>query len=143
MSKRARTWISLALILALACATGLVGFLRWRRSEIFVATDDAYVKGHVVAIASRVAGSILTLDLQENQEVHAGQVIAAHQIEHTQYYPRPGWVEHDGREIWATQAGVAAEALARDPLSVLLDYEAPLDREVAAGLRRCGKPQYQ
>ena len=76
MSKRARTWISLALILALACATGLVGFLRWRRSEIFVATDDAYVKGHVVAIASRVAGSILTLDLQENQEVHAGQVIA-------------------------------------------------------------------
>jgi glycerol kinase len=31
---------------------------------------------------------------------HGGQVIAAHQIEHTQFYPRPGWVEHDPAEIW-------------------------------------------
>jgi glycerol kinase len=32
-------------------------------------------------------------------------------------FPRPGWVEHDGREIWATQVGVAAEALAMASLS--------------------------
>jgi membrane fusion protein (multidrug efflux system) len=76
MSKRARTWISLALILTLAGAGGLIGYLRWRHSEIFVATDDAYVKGHVVAVSARVGGSILALDLQENQEVRAGQVIA-------------------------------------------------------------------
>ena len=31
---------------------------------------------------------------------HAGQVIAVDQKEHRQIYPRPGWVEHDAREIW-------------------------------------------
>lgn len=30
----------------------------------------------------------------------AGQVIAQHQIELRQYYPKPGWVEHDPEEIW-------------------------------------------
>lgn len=35
------------------------------------------------------------------------------QREFRQIFPRPGWVEHDGREIWATQVGVAAEALSR------------------------------
>jgi glycerol kinase len=41
----------------------------------------------------------------------AGAVIASAQKEFRQYYPRPGWVEHDPREIWETQAGVAALAL--------------------------------
>jgi glycerol kinase len=40
-----------------------------------------------------------------------GSVIASAQKEFTQIYPKPGWVEHDGNEIWATQAGVAAEAI--------------------------------
>lgn len=40
-----------------------------------------------------------------------GQAVAAAQKEFAQYYPRPGWVEHDPREIWSTQAGVAAEAI--------------------------------
>ncbi|MHB9096974.1 MAG: glycerol kinase GlpK [Syntrophales bacterium] len=41
----------------------------------------------------------------------AGSVVASAQKEFRQYYPRPGWVEHDPREIWETQAGVAALAL--------------------------------
>ncbi|MFJ2993741.1 glycerol kinase GlpK [Pandoraea sp. NPDC087047] len=40
-----------------------------------------------------------------------GQVVSSAQKEFRQIYPHPGWVEHDPREIWATQAGVAAEAL--------------------------------
>src|SRR6202040_2430647 len=32
------------------------------------------------------------------------------QKEFTQIFPKPGWVEHDPNEIWASQAGVAAEA---------------------------------
>ena len=43
---------------------------------------------------------------------HAGTIRAAAQREFRQIFPRPGWVEHDAEEIWATQAGVAAEALA-------------------------------
>lgn len=42
----------------------------------------------------------------------AGRKIAVAQKEFTQHYPAPGWVEHDPAEIWATQAGVVAEALA-------------------------------
>jgi glycerol kinase len=32
---------------------------------------------------------------------HSGSVVAMHQLEHQQIYPRPGWVEHDAVEIWA------------------------------------------
>ena len=32
------------------------------------------------------------------------------QREFTQYYPQPGWVEHDPLEIWSTQLGVLVEA---------------------------------
>jgi glycerol kinase len=31
---------------------------------------------------------------------HSGQVVAIHQKEHEQIYPKPGWVEHDPAEIW-------------------------------------------
>ena len=41
----------------------------------------------------------------------AGSVVASAQKEFRQHYPRPGWVEHDPREIWETQAEVAALAL--------------------------------
>jgi glycerol kinase len=40
-----------------------------------------------------------------------GNVISVAQKEFTQIYPQAGWVEHDPREIWSTQAGVAAEAV--------------------------------
>ncbi len=33
------------------------------------------------------------------------------QKEFTQYFPKPGWVEHDANEIWSTQLGVAVEAM--------------------------------
>ena len=39
-----------------------------------------------------------------------GQIVSQAQKEFTQIFPQPGWVEHDPREIWSTQAGVAAEA---------------------------------
>src|SRR5262249_32825590 len=41
-----------------------------------------------------------------------GAVRGVAQKEFTQIFPRAGWVEHDAREIWATESGVAAEALA-------------------------------
>ena len=38
---------------------------------------------------------------------------AVAQKEFTQIFPKPGWVEHDPHEIWASQVGVAAEVLGR------------------------------
>jgi glycerol kinase len=40
------------------------------------------------------------------------EIAAVAQKEFKQHYPQPGWVEHDAREIWATQLSVAVEALA-------------------------------
>lgn len=40
-----------------------------------------------------------------------GQIIKIAQNEFTQYYPKPGWVEHDPMEIWGTQSGVASQVL--------------------------------
>jgi glycerol kinase len=44
---------------------------------------------------------------------HDGKVLAVAQKEFTQIFPQPGWVEHDPKEIWSSQIGVAAEALSR------------------------------
>jgi len=42
-----------------------------------------------------------------------GLPVATAQKEFTQFYPKPGWVEHDPEEIWSTQAGVALEAITK------------------------------
>ena len=44
---------------------------------------------------------------------HNGQICSVAQKEFTQYFPKPGWVEHDANEIWASQASVVAEAIAQ------------------------------
>ena len=44
---------------------------------------------------------------------HGGQVVAVAQKEHEQIYPRPGWVEHDPKEIWARSQEVLDEALSQ------------------------------
>jgi glycerol kinase len=44
---------------------------------------------------------------------HAGSIVAVAQKEFPQIFPKPGWVEHDPRDIWSTQAGVAAEVLTK------------------------------
>lgn len=51
-----------------------------------------------------------------------GQIVASHQVEHTQYFPQAGWVEHDPMEIWEKtqevirrtleKAGVSGEEIA-------------------------------
>lgn len=40
-----------------------------------------------------------------------GEVCSIAQKEFTQYFPKPGWVEHDANEIWSAQLEVAAKAL--------------------------------
>ena len=40
-----------------------------------------------------------------------GEICSMAQREFTQYFPQPGWVEHDADEIWASMLGVAVEAM--------------------------------
>ncbi|MFI6011199.1 glycerol kinase GlpK [Streptomyces sp. NPDC051243] len=43
---------------------------------------------------------------------HGGRLVSVAQREHQQYFPRPGWVEHDAVEIWRNLRRVVPEALA-------------------------------
>jgi glycerol kinase len=46
-----------------------------------------------------------------------GAIVAVAQQEFRQIFPRPGWVEHDAGEIWATQSNVTTEALRKASLA--------------------------
>src|SRR2546421_1748744 len=48
---------------------------------------------------------------------HSGSVIALAQKEFRQIFPKPGWVEHDATEIWATQLHTATQALGKAGLT--------------------------
>src|ERR1700730_7338676 len=48
----------------------------------------------------------------------SGSIRALAQKEFTQHFPQPGWVEHDANEIWASQLGVAADAVGRAGIGV-------------------------
>ena len=69
-SRRKGIIIAVVLILVLA---GL-GFY-WH-STYYEDTDDAQINGHLIQISSRIAGQVAKVEVDENQQVQAGQVIA-------------------------------------------------------------------
>ena len=72
-----------------------------------------------------------------------GRAVAAAQREFRQIFPQPGWVEHDPKEIFATQRQVAREALerARIPLNSLMAIGITNQRETAIVWdRQTGEP---
>jgi glycerol kinase len=48
---------------------------------------------------------------------HQGAIVSVAQQEFRQIFPKPGWVEHDANEIWATQSNVAGEAILKAKLT--------------------------
>ena len=48
---------------------------------------------------------------------HDANIISVSQREFEQIYPKPGWVEHDPMEIWATQSSTLVEVLAKADIS--------------------------
>ena len=46
-----------------------------------------------------------------------GKMVSTAQKEFRQYYPKPGWVEHDPKEIWSSQASVVTEAISKIGIS--------------------------
>lgn len=49
---------------------------------------------------------------------HQGMIVSSAQKEHQQFYPKPGWVEHDPLEIWRSAQMVMQEALISSGLSI-------------------------
>ncbi len=54
----------------------LVGLGFWWHSTYYEDTDDAQINGHLIQISSRIAGQVAKVQVDENQLVQAGQVIA-------------------------------------------------------------------
>ena len=73
-----------------------------------------------------------------------GEMCSVAQKEFTQYFPKPGWVEHDADEIWSTQLGVAVEAMAKDrgrPPPTSPPSASPTSgRPPSSGTRNTGEP---
>jgi glycerol kinase len=76
---------------------------------------------------------------------HSGHVVSVDQTEHEQIFPKAGWVEHDGEEIWRNTRQVAAGALAKADLksSEIVAVGITNQRETALVWdRTTGKPVY-
>ena len=73
-------------------------------SGIFEKGEECYMGKYVIALDQGTTSSRCILFN------HEGEICSVAQREFTQYYPQPGWVEHDPLEIWSTQLGVLVEA---------------------------------
>ncbi len=70
--RAARPWVRLAMVVILvALIAG--GIWYWLATKNLETTDDAYTDGRAIAIASHVTGTVISLDVNDNQFVHAGQ----------------------------------------------------------------------
>lgn len=67
--------------------------------------EDSFVGRYIMALdAGTTSNRCILFD-------EKGRMCSVAQREFTQYFPQPGWVEHDADEIWASQLGVAVEAM--------------------------------
>src|SRR4029077_10031850 len=65
--------LSAGAILLLAAAG--YGVHLWRFSTHHVSTDDAFVAAHISPVSARISGTIIEVLVQDNQDVHAGDVL--------------------------------------------------------------------
>ena len=69
---------------------------------------------------------------------HEGNVRASASQEFKQYYPQPGWVEHDAEEIWQSQIAVTQRVLASSHTSV--QDIAAIGITATKEVNRCNRP---
>ena len=64
------------IIIVVVAVLVVAALILWWRSTYSEDTDDAQVNGHLIQVSSRIAGQIIEVDVDENQKVNAGAVIA-------------------------------------------------------------------
>ncbi len=79
---KARPWVRAGIVIV---AIGLIigGVWYWQSTKDIVTTDDAYTDGRAILIAPQVSGFVVSLDVTDNQFVHAGDRVI--QIDPRQY----------------------------------------------------------
>jgi membrane fusion protein (multidrug efflux system) len=64
------------IVLAVIIVAGVIGaVLYWLHARNYVSTDDAFIQADVVSISPRIAGTVLSVEIEDNQPVKAGQVL--------------------------------------------------------------------
>jgi membrane fusion protein (multidrug efflux system) len=63
-------------IIAVAAILALVALGIWWHSTYYEDTDDAQINGHLIQISSRIAGQVIKVNVDENQKVPKGYLIA-------------------------------------------------------------------
>ncbi|TDR89038.1 HlyD family secretion protein [Enterovirga rhinocerotis] len=71
-----RKLVFLVLALAVLAGGSLYGWRYWTEGRFLVATDDAYVAGDITILAAKVSGYIASIEIQNDQPVRQGEVIA-------------------------------------------------------------------
>ena len=96
--------MALVIIVIVLIAAGIGGFLLMQYLSSYVSTDDAQVDGHINAVTSRIAGTVVGVYAEDNQTVQAGQTLV-------DLDPRDFKVsvEQAQAELQQSQAGVQAQ----------------------------------
>jgi membrane fusion protein (multidrug efflux system) len=109
---RDRPWlvaISLLVVLIVIAA----GILWWVHARQFESTDDAFIDAHTVAISPQVAGAISELNVNDNQIVEAGAVLA--RIDDAIYASQLAQAKAQVEQLQANIANLAAQLDAQHP----------------------------
>jgi membrane fusion protein (multidrug efflux system) len=69
-----RAVIRIALVLIVIVALG-GAYIAWRHFSVRESTDDAQIDGHIVPVASRVGGTVLRVQVEDNQAVENGALL--------------------------------------------------------------------
>ena len=70
-----KKWGSLGALLVLAVAGSMWGYSRWQHSKVHISTEDAYVKGNIIPVASKVPGTLVAVGFKEFQDIQKGQLL--------------------------------------------------------------------
>lgn len=111
----------------------IVGFFVWRYLASYESTDDAQVDGHINSISARISGHIIKLNIEDNQYVQAGTVLA--EIDPADYqvaYDRAK-ADFEDAQAAAVAAGVTVPITSVNTTSQVSATEADV-KSAAAGI---------
>ena len=74
-NRRSRMLIAIVLISTGALIVGILGYRWWHFAETHQETDNAYVAGDINPINARIAGTVVEVEIQDNQVVTPGTVL--------------------------------------------------------------------
>jgi len=113
--KRLRQHIVVTLATVAILVLAVVGTLYyWRYARFIVSTDDAYAQADSTILASRVSGYICAVQVQDDQPVKAGQILA--RIDDRDYLARLDQAQADAQAAKAAIADLQAQLAQQDAL---------------------------